>query len=233
VPGKSPVNVAGGADAKGKGKKRKAEAGDKQAKGAGAVGDDEGTPAKKKKKPAQPKKTAGDKKNEGEGTAKSPGKGGSDANQDKDRTGGQDGDDDKEGKEDGEDDEEELDDADDDLANDKKYMEMQEARQKLFQDQLQTKEDWLRYQDMRRSKFDDKETKALISKAADVPDSFFKTDAGAKIVFTLKGMAKVLVGQLVDHARQIRQEWGEDQDSGKRGLGTEERWGSVRKRGEE
>ena len=69
---KNPVHV--GADPKGKGKKRKAEAGDKQPKG----GDDEGgTPAKKKKKPAQPKKTAGDKKAEGEGSSKSPAKGGS------------------------------------------------------------------------------------------------------------------------------------------------------------
>jgi hypothetical protein len=69
---KNPVNV--GADSKGKGKKRKAEVGDKQPKG----GDDEGgTPAKKKKKPAQPKKTAGDKKTEGEGSSKSPTKGGS------------------------------------------------------------------------------------------------------------------------------------------------------------
>ena len=56
-------------------KKRKAEASDKQLKGAASEQDGISTPAKKKKKPAQPKKTAGDKKTEGEGASKSPAKG--------------------------------------------------------------------------------------------------------------------------------------------------------------
>lgn len=34
------------------------------------------------------------------------------------------------------------------------------------------------------------------------------------IIFTIKGMAKVLVGQLVDNARLVRREWGEDDSNG-------------------
>ena len=88
---------------------------------------------------------------------------------------------------------------------------MQQARERMFQEQLQTKADWDRYAHMRSATLGEKETKSLISAAAEVPESQLK----APVIFTIKGMAKVLVGQLVDNARLVRQEWGEDQDSGK------------------
>lgn len=199
---KSPVNppaasASGGADAKGKGKKRKSEAGEKVAAGEG------GTPAKKKKKPVQVKKPAGEKGREGD-SSKSPTKGQLETGHDR---GGHEGEGEaKEGDGEEGEDEEDLD-EEDDLAMDDKYKEMQEQRNKLFQDQLKSDADWNRYVAMRRANLNNRETKALIAAAADLPESQLKDP----VVFTLKGMAKVLVGQLVDNARLVRQEWGEEE----------------------
>mmetsp|Transcript_38509 Transcript_38509/g.62084 ORF Transcript_38509/g.62084 Transcript_38509/m.62084 type:complete len:263 (-) Transcript_38509:77-865(-) len=204
LPASSPSNLPGknpAADTKVKGKKRKSEAADKQPKAAG----EEGTPAKKKKKSGGAKKPgAGDKKTDGEGS-KTPA-----ANEDKDKAGGQEGDGDGEKDPKDEAEEEEEDDENDDLATDDKYKEMQEQRNILFQSQLKSDADWHRYTAMRRANLNDKETKALIASIADVPESQLK----APIIFTIKGMAKVLVGQLVDNARLVRREWGEDDTDG-------------------
>eukprot|EP00277_Geminigera_cryophila_P030711 CAMPEP_0173064964 /NCGR_PEP_ID=MMETSP1102-20130122/5320_1 /TAXON_ID=49646 /ORGANISM="Geminigera sp., Strain Caron Lab Isolate" /LENGTH=242 /DNA_ID=CAMNT_0013932113 /DNA_START=44 /DNA_END=772 /DNA_ORIENTATION=- len=146
---------------------------------------EEGTPAKKKKKSGGAKKPgAGDKKTDGEGS-KTPA-----ANEDKDKAGGQEGDGDGEKDPKDEAEEEEEDDENDDLATDDKYKEMQEQRNILFQSQLKSDADWHRYTAMRRANLNDKETKALIASA------------------------KVLVGQLVDNARLVRREWGEDDTDG-------------------
>jgi hypothetical protein len=177
---KRPEKGGAGVDAK-KGKKRKNEtAAEKILK----PGEDGESPAKKKKKPTQPKKpTTGDKKSEADG-AKSPAKVSADPSADRDRATGHEAGADGEGKErlgeeTAEDEDEEVDEEDYDLAMDEKYKRDQEARNRLFHDQLKTKADWNRYTDMRRATLNEKSVKTIIAATADIPESQVYHDAGS------------------------------------------------------
>lgn len=70
-----------------------------------------------------------------------------------------------------------------------------------------SEEEWQRYEMMRCSKFNSASMKGLLASAANVmPASIDKA-----ILFTVGGVAKIFVGEIVDNARLVRREWGDDE----------------------
>mmetsp|Transcript_15690 Transcript_15690/g.37469 ORF Transcript_15690/g.37469 Transcript_15690/m.37469 type:complete len:282 (-) Transcript_15690:342-1187(-) len=168
-----------------------------------------GTPAKQPKK-KKSKSAAEKKQSEKDGAAaavKSPSKG-KDASGDKDKEV-------EEEKKEGEGAEAKKEDDGDqpsdaeaeeelDEDEDEKY---KDAHRKLEQELIGTctEEEWTRYEAMRQSKFSMGAIKNLLSQYSDIPVG----QIPQPLAFTIAGVAKVLVGELIDNARLVRQERGD------------------------
>mmetsp|Transcript_36723 Transcript_36723/g.89263 ORF Transcript_36723/g.89263 Transcript_36723/m.89263 type:complete len:108 (+) Transcript_36723:474-797(+) len=70
-----------------------------------------------------------------------------------------------------------------------------------------SEEEWRRYESMRRSTFQEGGLKAFISHAADVPAASLTK----QLLFTVRGVSKIFVGEIVDTARLVRREWKDDE----------------------
>uniref|UniRef100_A0A7S4K9D0 TAFII28-like protein domain-containing protein n=1 Tax=Guillardia theta TaxID=55529 RepID=A0A7S4K9D0_GUITH len=173
-----------------------------------SVSGEGGKPQPPKKK-SKKKKPSGEKKQDGaETSSKSPSKKDSGVDKDKD-----DLDLDKKDLEasekkdvDGElSDDEDPEDAE--TALDEKFKEAQKARESMLL-KTASEEDWKRYTAMRQSKFNDNVIKSMISQISEIPAGNIRKP----VLFTMAGIAKIFVGEIIDTARVVRQEWGECQD---------------------
>lgn len=92
-----------------------------------------------------------------------------------------------------------------DADQDAKYEASQKEKEKMYLSNC-TEEEWQRYGALRASKLDNQIAKQLISQVSDLPAG----SLSKQLVFTITGVAKMLVGELVDEARLIRHEWKDD-----------------------